>query len=272
MNSENELCMKHEIYQVDAFTSRIFSGNPATVVILDNWISENTMCEIAIENNQAETAFIVEIGKNEFEIRWFTPVTEVDLCGHATLAAAYILYFEKNADSNTLKFHSQKSGELVVKRDDDVITLNFPSDVYEKVAITEELSCCFNIKPIEVYKGKTDYMMVYANYAEISALIPDLPEIAKLKCRGVITTARGIEVDFVSRFFAPQSGINEDSVTGSAHVTLTPYWAQRLDKIDLTAKQLSTRRGYLECTLLGNRVEISGRARLYMKGNIFVDE
>lgn len=153
-----------------------------------------------------------------------------------------------------------------------MLTLNFPTDVFSRVALTEEMIGCFNIKPIEVHKGKTDYMMVFANHLEVGALIPYFSDIAKLKCRGVIVTAKGNEVDFVSRFFAPQSGINEDSVTGSAHVTLVPYWADKLDKVNLTAKQLSIRRGYLECTYLGERVEISGNARLYLKGTIFVDE
>lgn len=264
--------MQLEIYQIDAFASNVFSGNPATVVILTSWISENLMREIAAENNQAETAFIVEVGEGVFEIRWFTPITEVDLCGHATLAAAYVSFFVKEKNYEKLVFHTQRSGDLEVKRNGDVLTLNFPSDTLEKVPITSEFTSCFNIKPLEVYKGKTDYMMVFANRPEINALLPDFGEIAKLKCRGVTATAKSDDVDFVSRFFAPQSGINEDSVTGSAHVSLVPYWSDKLGKINLTARQLSIRTGYLECTYLGDRVEISGKARLYMKGIIYVGE
>lgn len=264
--------MEFKMYQVDAFTDHLFSGNPAAVVQLKDWVLPATMQKIAAENNLAETAFIINTGYNEYGIRWFTPTVEVDLCGHATLAAAFVLFHEKKQDGKSITFKTQKSGKLVVERDGGMFKMNFPTDEYEKIAVCEIITNCFNIKPSEAYKGKMDYMFVFASRPEINALIPDLQEIAKLKCRGVIVTAPGDEVDFVSRFFAPQSGIVEDSVTGSAHVTLTPYWSKRLDKKTLTAKQLSQRGGFLKCTYLDDRVEISGTARLYMKGVIFVDE
>ncbi len=264
--------MQLEIFQVDAFTNRIFSGNQASIILLPKWIPAEKMLQIADENNQAETAFVVKLSESEYEIRWFTPTTEVDLCGHATLAAAYVLHYEKEVDLTTIIFRTLKHGDLVVKKTGDMFTLNFPTDKYCKVPIGDDIVDCFNIKPMEAYKGKTDYMFVYANLPEINVLVPDLVEISKLHCRGVIVTAKGEDVDFVSRFFAPQSGINEDSVTGSAHTTLTPYWSERLGKTTMSAKQVSTRHGYLECTLLGDRVEISGMARLYLKGIVFVDE
>lgn len=262
--------MKYKIYQIDAFTDKVFSGNPAAVCPLDDWISDELLQNIAMENNLAETAFYVK-RKNHFEIRWFTPKVEVDLCGHATLAAAYVLFNFENQTENLINFYSNRSGKLVVTKDNEYLTLNFPSDIFENIPLSDNLKSGFDILPIQALKGKTDYVLVYESENQIKNLKPNLSQIAMLGGRGVIVTAKGNKVDFVSRFFAPQSGIDEDPVTGSAHTTLIPYWAKKLDKIELTAIQLSKRQGFLQCKFLGERVEISGKARIYLKGEIYTE-
>jgi len=260
-----------KMYQVDAFTDRVFGGNPAAVCPLDNWLSDETMQHIAMENNLAETAFYVRQGTS-YELRWFTPTVEVDLCGHATLAAAYVLFHHEGHLGNEIAFDSPRSGPLTVTRQGDLLTLNFPADEMKRVELTPELSRCFDKQPVEVYMGKTDYMLAYESQADVESIRPSLVDIAALGGRGAIITAPGDEVDFVSRFFAPQAGVDEDPVTGSAHTTLTPYWAGRLGKAQLTARQLSKRGGALQCTHKGSRVEISGQARLYLTGEIHVNE
>lgn len=262
--------MKQKIYQVDAFTTEVFGGNPAAVCPLDKWLSDELLQKIAMENNLAETAYYVK-KENTFEIRWFTPTVEVDLCGHATLAAAFVLFNYEGHTVNEINFLSPRSGKLNVRKQGDHLTLNFPTDVFEKVELTNDLISGFNVKPTEAYKGKTDHMLVFENEEEIKTIIPDLEKIAKMDGRGVIITAKGNNVDFVSRFFAPQSGINEDPVTGSAHTTLTPYWSKKLNKTELSAIQLSERKGYLKCKYLNDRVEIGGQAKLYLIGEIFVN-
>lgn len=262
--------MKLRIYQVDAFTDKVFSGNPAAVCPLETWLSDDLLQNIAMENNLAETAFYVK-KDNVYQIRWFTPAVEVDLCGHATLASAFVLYKYQNHTDNTINFYSHRSGNLTVTKRDDLLTLNFPTDVFESIPLSNELMNGFTIKPIEAFKGKTDYMLVFEKESQIKALIPSFHEISKLKARGVIVTAKGDHVDFVSRFFAPQSGVNEDPVTGSAHTTLTPYWARKLGKNELTAIQLSARKGHLKCKYLNDRVEISGQGKEYLIGEIVVE-
>ena len=262
--------MKLNIYQIDAFTDKVFSGNPAAVCPLEAWLSDDLMQKIAMENNLAETAFYVK-KENVYQIRWFTPTIEVDLCGHATLAAAFVLFKYQNHADPKINFHSHKSGNLTVFKQGDLLTLNFPTDVLEPIERFDELTIGFNIKPIEAFKGKTDYMFVFENESQIRKLIPSFHEISKLKARGVIVTAKGDQVDFVSRFFGPQSGINEDPVTGSAHTTLTPYWSKKLGKNEMKAIQLSARKGYLMCKYSGDRVEISGHGKEYLKGEIFVE-
>lgn len=227
------------------------------------------MQQIAAENNLAETAFYLKTEEG-FEIRWFTPALEVDLCGHATLAAAFVLFHWEGFKGEIIHFQSHRSGELSVRRLGDKLSLNFPSDTFQRTELFPELIAGFGILPKEAYKGKTDYMLVFDNENEIRQLQPDFSLLSKLGARGVIVTSVGLESDFVSRFFAPEAGIDEDPVTGSAHTTLTPYWAKRLGKNELTAVQLSARKGYLECTYLGERVEIRGQARLYLKGEIYV--
>ncbi|MBK5722674.1 PhzF family phenazine biosynthesis protein [Dysgonomonas sp. Marseille-P4677] len=260
---------KYKLYQVDAFTEKLFGGNPAAVCPLNEWLDDNLLQKIAMENNLAETAFYVK-RDNRYEIRWFTPNVEVDLCGHATLATAYVLFCHENHKENIIIFHSPRSGELIVSKKADGLTLDFPIDEFCETPISSEITNCFDKKPVEAYKGKTDYMLVYEKETDITDIQPQFGDIAKLKARGVIITARGETVDFVSRFFAPQSGIIEDPVTGSAHTTLTPYWAKKLNKTELSAVQLSERKGYLQCKHTEERVEISGQAKLYMKGEIFI--
>jgi len=255
-----------KLFIVDAFAEKLFSGNPAAVCPLNEWLPDELMQEIAAENNLAETAFVVN-EKDGYRIRWFTPAVEVDLCGHATLAAAHVLFHHLATGSNELSFQS-RSGLLTVTKNDDLLTLNFPADPMSEIPITTGHTNCFNSKPLSAYKGKTDFMFVFSSEDEIENMQPDMNAIAKLDARGVIITAHGKETDFVSRFFAPQSGIDEDPVTGSAHTGLTPYWSQKLGKTKLSAIQLSKRKGKLLCELKGDRVLISGKAITYLTGNI----
>ncbi|HEV7380179.1 MAG TPA: PhzF family phenazine biosynthesis protein [Dyadobacter sp.] len=261
--------MKLPIYHVDAFTDKLFCGNPAAVIPLNEWLSDETMLHIAAENNLAETAFYV---KNEsgFDLRWFTPTIEVDLCGHATLAAAYVIFNIQNEEKEQISFFT-RSGELTVTRADDWLTLNFPIDQYQIAVPPPALVESINNNLAEVYKGKTDYLVVVDSEEDVKNLDFDIIVLSTIPARGIIVTAAGEDVDFVSRFFAPQSGIDEDPVTGSAHTTLIPYWAEKLDKNVMTAKQLSKRGGYLKCELAAERVNISGQARLYLQGEIEID-
>lgn len=261
--------MKIKLYQVDAFTDRIFAGNPAAVCPLTEWLPDAVMQKIAMENNLAETAFYVK-EKEGLRIRWFTPAIEVDLCGHATLATAYVLFNKEGYAGNMVTFNS-RSGPLTVTRQGDLLTLNFPTDTIQEVPLSNELTAGFPIKPLKALKGKSDYMLVFENEKQIVELKPDLKEVAKVKARGVIVTAKGNEADFVSRFFGPQAGVDEDPVTGSAHTTLIPYWAGVLKKNKMSAIQRSARGGKLICELKGDRVDISGNGRLFLEGTIFLD-
>jgi PhzF family phenazine biosynthesis protein len=260
--------MRIPIYQVDAFSDHLFGGNPAAVCPLDQWLPDATMQQIAMENNLSETAFFVR-KDDGFTIRWFTPLVEVDLCGHATLASAHVIFNHLNWDKPSISFLS-KSGLLVVTRKGDKITLNFPSDVIHPAEPPEGLIASLNIKPLETYAGKTDFMIVLTSQREVELLEPDFGLMKKSGGRGVVVTAKGDEVDFVSRFFAPQVGVDEDPVTGSAHTTLTPYWSKQLGKSDLTAIQLSKRKGRIWCKYMGDRVEITGNAVTYLIGQIII--
>ncbi|MBL7699018.1 MAG: PhzF family phenazine biosynthesis protein [Chitinophagaceae bacterium] len=262
--------MKLKIYQLDAFTNKLFSGNPAAVCPLEKWLPDEKLQAIAAENNLAETAFYVK-QNDQYEIRWFTPAVEVDLCGHATLASAKVLYDFENYNKKEVIFFSPRSGILKVTRNGEMYTLDFPADKYERVELSAQIIACFDSQPLEAYKGKTDLMLVFNTEEEIKKIIPDLNAMMKLKVRGIIITSPGTESDFVSRFFAPQSGVNEDPVTGSAHTTLTPYWAQKTGKSELTAIQLSARKGFLTCAHLGDRVKISGQGVTYLQGEITVE-
>ena len=256
------------IYQVDAFTENIFGGNPAAVCPLENWLPDDLMQNIAMENNLAETAFYVP-QKNHFELRWFTPTIEVDLCGHATLASAHII-FSNGFEGDKVLFISPKSGEISVRKNEGMYTMNFPSDTLEKVNAPTELIKGLGITPMEVFKGKTDYMVIVENQTIIESLQPNFKLLEKIKARGTIVTAPGRDVDFVSRCFFPQVGVDEDPTTGSAHTSMIPYWANKLRKNELTAAQLSKRKGNLKCSYLIDRVEISGFAKTYLMGKIFI--
>ncbi len=257
-----------KMYQVDAFTKQLFGGNPAAVCILENWLSDSLMQSIAAENNLAETAFAVKNGE-QYDIRWFTPAVEVDLCGHATLATAHVLFNHMGYSGSAITFFSNRSGELRVTQEGDLLTLDFPVDEYTLVPTPVFLAEGLGKMPLETYRGKTDYMAVYSSQREIAELVPDFVTLNRLDGRGVIVTAPGDDCDFVSRFFAPQSGINEDPVTGSAHTTLTPYWAEQLEKTTLTAIQISERQGHLACALKGNRVAIGGHAVTFLSGELY---
>lgn len=255
-------------HQVDAFAAKVFQGNPAAVCPLESWLPDAVMKQIAMENNLSETAFYVKEGDG-FRIRWFTPTVEVDLCGHATLATAYVLFFLEGFTGNQLSFQS-RSGLLTVTRHNDLLTLDFPADASTEVELTAELKAPFLEPPIKAFRGKTDFMLVFADELQVRNCKPDFRKLAELKARGVIITARGKSVDFVSRFFGPQSGIDEDPVTGSAHTTLAPYWAGVLSKNELSAAQVSSRGGELWCKLNGTRVAISGKAQLFSSGTIYL--
>ncbi|MCX8491421.1 MAG: PhzF family phenazine biosynthesis protein [Cyclobacteriaceae bacterium] len=261
--------MEIKIYHVDAFTDKVFGGNPAAVCPLEEWLPNSVMQNIAMENCLAETAFYVN-EKEGLRIRWFTPTAEVDLCGHATLATAFVLFHHENYQVDKITFNS-RSGQLTVAQSGDTLTLNFPVDTLKEVNSIPELEEGLGVKSLKTFKGKTDYMLVYEKEEQIKTMSPDFKLIGKVEARGIIVTAKGNSVDFVSRFFGPQSGMDEDPVTGSAHTSLTPYWAKVLGKIEFNAIQLSARQGKLKCKLFGDRVEISGRARLYLVGKIFVD-
>jgi PhzF family phenazine biosynthesis protein len=256
-----------KIFQVDAFADKVFAGNPAAVCPLDKFLPENVMQDIAMENNLAETAFFVKNG-DEYQIRWFTPTVEVDLCGHATLASAHVLFNHLGHSDKQIKFHSHRSGPLRVYKNNGLLTLDFPVDTLERISPNAELLKAFPVAPLEIWRGKTDLMFVFGNEAIVRDMKPDFRYIATLPCRGVIITAKGDNVDFVSRFFGPQSGIDEDPATGSAHTTLTPYWSKQLAKKELSARQLSRRGASVHCIDKGERVYISGGAKTYMIGDI----
>ena len=260
--------MELPFFQLDAFTDTVFGGNPAAVCPLDYWIADAVMQEIAEENNLAETAFYVPEG-DDYRIRWFTPRLEVDLCGHATLAAAWTVFNEYPL-LGRLVFHS-RSGPLPVTRRDDIYTLDFPSRPFSETELPRGLEGKVG-QPSAIGENSTGdkLVLVYDDPQAVRGFQPPLSEIAQLPHLGVIVTAAGEDCDFVSRFFAPRAGIDEDPVTGSAHCVLVPYWAQRLGKLELLARQVSRRGGELYCRLGDERVHIGGRVALYAKGTLFM--
>lgn len=260
--------MKLPYFQVDAFADEVFRGNPAGVCLLAAWLPDPTLQNIAAENHLSETAFLVARG-SDYDLRWFTPSVEMDLCGHATLAAAFVLFTERGVGENAVRFHS-RSGLLTVPRAGELLTLDFPARPAVPCAAPDALIRGLGAKPAAVLKSR-DYLAVFASEAEVRALKPDFAVLKTLDCLGIIATAPGGDCDFVSRFFAPAAGIDEDPVTGSAHCTLIPYWAQRLGKAKLFARQVSRRGGELSCELAGNRVHIGGKAVLYLSGEIEID-
>ena len=258
------------IYQADAFTNQLFGGNPAAICPLEEWLPDALMQQIALENNLAETAFFVKTDKG-FHLRWFTPELEIDLCGHATLATAHILFTELGYSGDEILFETQKAGVLTVTRDGDKYTLDFPSRPPMPTEMPAGLLGALggNVEPKVVLKSR-DYFLVYDRESDIVNLKPDFAALAKIDAIGIIVTAKGDEVDFVSRFFAPNAGVAEDPVTGSAHCNLIPYWANQLQKKKMHAYQLSARKGELWCELNDDRVLISGQAVTYLKGEIYI--
>jgi PhzF family phenazine biosynthesis protein len=256
------------IYQVDAFTSRLFGGNPAAVVMLQSELPDATLQAIAAENNLSETAFVLP-ETELYRLRWFTPVVEVDLCGHATLATAFVLFETDAVEGDSVRFET-KSGTLVVSRAGDLLSMDFPSYAPAVASCSDELVAALGARPSEVHDS--NYLLaVFETEEQVADLAPDFLRMAKLDDDGVIITAPGREADFVSRFFAPKFGIPEDPVTGSAHCALIPYWSQRLNKRELHALQISKRGGELFCEDRGDRVTISGRAVRYLRGQIAVE-
>ena len=260
--------MKLDIYQIDAFAENQFEGNPAAVIPLVKWLPEATMQAIAEENNLSETVFFVPT-RNGFHIRWFTPVKEVELCGHATLASAYVLFNILGCKEEVLSFESL-SGELLVTKNDNLLTLDFPAQPPEICSTPALLSSGLGKTPIECLKHD-DYVAIFANEEDVLGLTPNNEVLMQLNLRGVIATAPSSEFDFVARFFAPKFGIPEDPVTGSAYTQLMPYWVGKLEKSKLHAKQVSNRGGKLFCELKGDRVLISGNAVTYMEGRIEIN-
>jgi PhzF family phenazine biosynthesis protein len=261
--------MKLPLYQVDAFTTRLFRGNPAAVVVMDRWLPDETLLAIAAENNLAETAYVIP-DRDPRPLRWFTPTVEMDLCGHATLATAYVLFRERFPKLQRLDFET-RSGLLSVTREGDILSMDFPSRPPQPVSVNEALTGALGARPVEAHLAR-DLLAVFETEDEVRGLRPDLTRVAQLEGMGLIVSAPGKQADFVSRFFAPKVGVPEDPVTGSAHCTLIPYWARRLGKNSLQARQISPRGGELICELRGDRVLIGGEAVEYLRGEIEVGD
>ena len=259
--------MRIPIYQVDAFSGKLFRGNPAAVCPLEKFLPDETMQSIAAENNLAETAFYCPNGKG-YHLRWFTPAVEVDLCGHATVASAHVIYAIRGESSAPSVRFETKSGELSVERDGDLYALNFPARPPAETQIHPGLFEALGVKP-KLTLAARDYLCVFDSEEEVLAVAPNMDKLAATDRFAVIVTAPGRDCDFVSRFFAPAKGVPEDPVTGSAHCTLIPYWSKRLGKTDLYARQVSKRGGELWCRQLGDRVRIAGKAVKFLEG--FID-
>ncbi len=262
--------MKIDIFQIDAFTSTLFGGNPAAVCPLESWLEDSVLQKIAAENNIAETAFFVKLSEGRFHLKWFTPQHEMDLCGHATLASAFVIFNELGYEGSKVTFESN-SGELSVEKEGDLFVLDFPSRPPETSTLPKIIADSFNIPPREVLKSR-DYVLVYENEEDVLNVEPNVSLLNQINIDpgGIIVTSKGKDpnIDFVSRFFTPQAVVFEDPVTGSAHCSLIPFWAERLSKKKLEALQLSDRRGELSCELDGDRVKIKGRAVKYLQGII----
>jgi PhzF family phenazine biosynthesis protein len=254
-------------FEVFAFTNRMFAGNPAGVCLLDQWLADEQLQAIATENNLAETAFLVP-REGYFDLRWMTPKLEVDLCGHATLASAHVLFRHRSYAGNVIRFRTIR-GDLTVARDGEKLVLDFPSLPAESVEVTNEVCAALGAQPVALLRGR-DYFAILSSEKEVAELKPDLERIASLDLQGIVVTAPGDDCDFVSRYFAPAAGIPEDSVTGSTHCTLIPYWAKRLGKKKLFARQISARGGELFCEDGGDRVSIGGGAVTYVAGKFYL--
>lgn len=258
-------------YQIDAFSNGPFTGNPAAVVPLNKWLDDGLMQQIAMEHNLSETAFIVA-DEDDYQIRWFTPQIEVDLCGHATLASAFVVFNYLRTEKNSIVFHS-KSGPLYVKRSDDLLLMDFPTDQIDDCPLHKVLVDAIGIEPVHSFKGKSDVVFVYKNHETIKDLKPNFNLLSSVDIRGLIATAPGFDqFDFVSRGFFPAAGINEDPATGSAHTTLTPYWSKQLNKNQMSALQMSQRGGYFELEDQGERTILKGKAHIFAEGKFFVNQ
>jgi PhzF family phenazine biosynthesis protein len=262
--------MSLKIFQVDAFTSEPFGGNPAAVVPLDEWIADDQMRKIALENNLSETAFFVKEG-DRYHIRWFTPEVEVNLCGHATLATSHVIFNELKLEETFIPLHSDRSGHLGVEKHGEKLVLDFPSYPMEEIEHSDELAKAVGIIPAKVWESQGNMVFLRVeNEEDVRALDPDMQALAQLEYDEVIVTAPGDDCDFASRMFAPRIGIPEDPVTGAIHCSLIPYWAEHLGKTELFARQVSKRGGELYCELAGDRVKIGGNAVTFLKGEIYV--
>lgn len=259
--------MELRTYHVDAFADRLFAGNPAAVCPLETWLPDSSMQAIAAENNLSETAFFVPT-PDGYHLRWFTPAVETDLCGHATLASAFVILEKLASSASELRFHT-KSGLLTVTRDGDLLALDLPAQPPTPCSMPERFVAALGRPPAQIL-GAVKYLVVYDTAADVAALTPDTVTLANIDRDGVIATAPGDDCDFVSRYFAPHAGIPEDPVTGSAHCTLVPYWARRLGKTKLHGRQISRRGGELFCELRGDRVRVAGRAVLYAEGRLYL--
>ena len=260
--------MRLRIFQIDAFTDAVFGGNPAAVCPLEAWLDDATLQAIANENNLSETAFLVP-ENGTYALRWFTPLAEVDLCGHATLASAHVVFRHLQPGADSVAFET-RSGRLAVTRGDDGLTMDFPALAANPVEIPADLSAGLGVAPEAVF-ADMDYLALFESEAQVREIEPDMTALARLdERRGIIVTAPGEDADFVSRFFCPRLGVPEDPVTGSAHCMLAPFWAERLGKTTLRARQVSARGGVVRCTVDGERVRLSGRAAQYLEGTITV--
>ena len=260
--------MRLPLYQVDAFTDRLFGGNPAAVVPLEAWLDDAVLQDIAAENNLSETAYLVDEG-DSYALRWFTPAREVPLCGHATLASAHVVVNRLRPGAPTVRFTTRESGTLTVARTDSGYEMDFPAITVDPVAVSDEIVQALGTRPDALFDSH-QMVAVFPTESDVRAIAPDMRAMAALPRQAVIVTAPGDTVDFVSRMFAPAAGIPEDPVTGSAHCRLTPYWVDRLGRNPLRARQISRRGGDLTCTLAGDRVRIAGQAVLYLEGTIEV--
>jgi PhzF family phenazine biosynthesis protein len=262
------------LYQVDAFSDQLFGGNPAAVVPLPSFLNDEVMQKIAEENNLSETAFVVVRGPGKFDIRWFTPTMEVRLCGHATLAAAHVMFLSGEQQFKKMSFRTREAGTIVVTANEPgTYSMDFLADRPKKIQPPKGLKAILGgLQPLEVYAGLDDLMVVLKNQKQVKNLNPNFPMLASLKkWRGLLVTAQGKKHDFISRGFFPAYGINEDPVTGSAHTLLTPYWAKRLKKKRLTARQVSARGGDLICEVKGKKVRLTGKAITYLSGQIILE-
>ena len=263
--------MRMKIFQVDAFTSEPFGGNPAAVVPLESWLADEVMLKIAAENNLSETAFFVKEG-DRYHIRWFTPSVEVNLCGHATLATSHVIFNELGLETEEIKFHSDRSGELGVKKSGERLVLDFPAYPMTEIETPAGLVEAVGARPRRTWESQGNMVFLLLDSVDqIRALGPDMSELMKQNYDEVIVTTRGDDCDFASRMFAPRIGIPEDPVTGAIHCSLIPYWAGELGKTELFARQVSPRGGELFCELAGDRVKIGGNAVTFLKGEIYLE-